>query len=221
MLIHYKIQSQPAPTWPLKMAKHPVTATGNLPKIGPSPMQGLSQGPMAQTVIMTPPNSLTKSAGEPAATGQAAPSETFIGPMPASSADAKMAANIANLRAIRAANLEQRNAEINAKLSGDDAVNFTGKSDKVITTVASLKQALMTDSPMLMGDKMLARTTAGIDMARPNQASSISADSASGANGQSLNNQTGGQAGGQTGATGGKLVGNQGDRLALRQAVAC
>ena len=69
-----------------------------------------------------------------------------------------MAANIANLRAIRAANLEQRNAEINAKLSGDDAVNFTGKSDKVITTVASLKQALMTDGPMLMGDKMLART---------------------------------------------------------------
>ena len=185
--------------------------SGNLPKIGPSPMQGLSQGSMAQTVIMTSPNSLTKSAGEPAATGQAAPSETFIGPMPASSADAKMAANIANLRAIRAANLEQRNAEINAKRSGDDAVNFTGKSDKVITTVASLKQALMTDGPMLMGDKMLARTTAGIDMARPNQASSISADSASGANGQSLNNQTGGQAGGQTGGqTGGQSGGQAG-----------
>ena len=100
-------------------------ATGNLPKIGPGPMQGQMQGSMAQTVIMTAPNSLTKSAGEPAATGQAAPSETFIGPMPALSADAKMAANIANLRAIRAANLEQRNAEINAKLSGDDAVNFT------------------------------------------------------------------------------------------------
>ena len=185
--------------------------SGNLPKIGPSPMQGLSQGSMAQKVIMTSPNSLTKSAGEPAATGQAAPSKTFIGPMPASSADAKMAANIANLRAIRAANLEQRNAEINAKRSGDDAVNFTGKSDKVITTVASLKQALMTDGPMLMGDKMLARSTAGIDMARPNQASSISADSASGANGQSLNNQTGGQAGGQTGGqTGGQSGGQAG-----------
>jgi flagellar hook-length control protein FliK len=186
-------------------------ATGNFSKIGPSPMKGLSQGPMAQKVIMTPPNSLTKSAGEPAATGQAAPSETFIGPMPASSVDAKMAANIANLRAIRAANLEQRNAEINAKLSGDDAVNFTGKSDKVITTVASLKQALMTEGPMLMGDKMLARTAASIDMARPNQASSISADSASGASGQSLNNQTGGQAGGQTGGqTGGQSGGQAG-----------
>jgi hypothetical protein len=69
----------------------------------------------------------------------------------------------------------------------------------------------MTDGPMLMGDKMLARTTAGIDMARPNQASSISADSASGANGQSLNNQTGGQAGGQTGGqTGGQSGGQAG-----------
>ena len=182
-------------------------ATGNLPKIGPSPMKGLSQGSMAQTVIMTSPNSLTKSAGEPAATGQAAQSETFIGPMPASSADAKVAANITNLRAIRAANLEQRNAEINAKLSGDDVVNVTGKSDKGITTVAGLKQALMTDAPMLMGDKMLARTTAGIDMARPNQASLISADSASGANGQSLSNQTGGQAGGQTGGQSGGQAG--------------
>jgi flagellar hook-length control protein FliK len=174
-------------------------------------MKGLSQGSMAQTVIMTSPNSLTKSAGEPAATGQAAQSETFIGPMPASSADAKVAANITNLRAIRAANLEQRNAEINAKLSGDDVVNVTGKSDKGITTVAGLKQALMTDAPMLMGDKLLARTTAGIDMARPNQASLISADSASGANGQSLNNQTGGQAGGQTGGqTGGQSGGQAG-----------
>ena len=85
---------------------------------------------MAQTVPMTPPNSLAKSVGEPAATGQAAPSETFIGPMPALSADAKMAANIANLRAIRAANLEQRNAEINAKLSGDDAVDFMANQIK-------------------------------------------------------------------------------------------
>ena len=184
-------------------------ATGNLPKIGLGPMQGLRQGPMPQTVPVTPPNSIVKAVGEPATTGQAAPSETFVGPMPALSAEAKMAANIANLRAIRAANLEQRNAEINAKLSGDDAADFIGKSDKAITTAASLKQALMTDSPMLMGDKMLARATAGLDMARPNQASSILADSASGANGQSLNNQTGGQAGGQTGGQAGGQSGGQ------------
>ncbi|MDC0336638.1 flagellar hook-length control protein FliK [Alphaproteobacteria bacterium] len=185
--------------------------TANLPKIGLGPMQGLRQGPMPQTVPVTPPNSIVKAVGELATTGQAAPSETFVGPMPALSAEAKMAANIANLRAIRAANLEQRNAEINAKLSGDDAADFIGKSDKAITTAASLQQALMTDSPMLMGDKMLTRATAGLDMARPNQASSILAESASGANGQSLNNQTGGQAGGQAGGqTGGQTGGQAG-----------
>ena len=51
----------------------------------------------------------------------------------------------------------------------------------------------MSDSSMAMGDKMLARATAGHDMARPSQASPASVDSASGASGQSLNNQTGGQ----------------------------
>lgn len=182
-------------------------ANGIMPKIGFGPIQGLRQGPMAQTLTMTPPNSLAKSAGEPAATGQAGPPETFIGLIPASSADAKMAANIANLRAIRAANLEQRNAEINAKLSGDDVGDFRSKSDKAMTTMATLKQALVTDGPMLMGDKMLARSAVGFDMARPNQALSILADSASGANGQSLNNQTGGQAGGQTGGQSGGHAG--------------
>ena len=182
-------------------------ANGNTPKIGLGPIQGLKQGPIAQKVTMTPPNSLTKSAGDPAATVQAAPSETFIGPMPASSVDAKIAANIANLRAIRAANLEQRNAEINAKLSGDDTGDSIGKSDKATTTAASLKQALVTDSTMATGDKMLMRAATVFDMARPNQASSILAESASGANGQSLNNQTGGQAGGQTGGQAGGQAG--------------
>ena len=182
-------------------------ANGNTPKIGLGPIQGLKQGPIAQKVTMTPPNSLTKSAADPAATVQAAPSETFIGPMPASSVDAKIAANIANLRAIRAANLEQRNAEINAKLSGDDTGDSIGKSDKATTTAASLKQALVSDSTMATGDKMLMRAATVFDMARPNQASSILAESASGANGQSLNNQTGGQAGGQTGGQAGGQAG--------------
>ncbi|MDA9012583.1 flagellar hook-length control protein FliK [Alphaproteobacteria bacterium] len=188
-------------------------ATGNQPKIGAGlgSMQGQMQGPMAKTTPIMAPNGSAKPVGELAATGQAAPSQTFIGPMPDLSSDAKTAANIANLRAIRTGNLEQRNAEINAKLSDDDAVNFTGKSDKAITTVASLKQTLMTDGQMLMGDKMLARVTAGIDMARQNQAPSILADSASGANGQSLSNQTGGQAGGQAGGqTGGQSGGQAG-----------
>ena len=189
-------------------------ATGNQPKIGAGlgPMQGQMQGSMAQTTPIMAPNGSAKPVGELAATGQAAPPQTFIGPMPALSGDAKMAANIANLRAIRAANLEQRNAEINAKLSGDDTDGFIRKSDKTITTAASLKQALIADSTMATGDKMLARANTGLDMARPSQASLASGDGASGAAGQSLNNQaggqTGGQAGGQAGAASGGLLNN-------------
>ena len=192
-------------------------ATANLPKIDLGPMQGLMRGPMAQTVPITLQNSVAKFVGEPAVRSQVAASETFIGPMPVLSAEAKRAANIANFRVIRVANLEQRNAEINAKLSGDDNLDFIGKSDKSITNAASLKQALVTDNSMVMGDKMPARTTIGLDIARPSQALSASVDSASGANGQSLNNQAGGQAGGQPGgqsggqaggATGGSLLNN-------------
>ncbi|MDC1001649.1 flagellar hook-length control protein FliK [Alphaproteobacteria bacterium] len=186
-------------------------ATGNSPKIGLGPMQGLRQSPMVQTVPVTPPNSIVKAVGELATTGQVALSETFVGPMPALSAEAKMAANIANLRAFRAANLEQRNVEINAKLSGDAAADFMSKSDKAITTAASLKQALMSDSMMAKSDKILARSAVGLDMARPNQASSSLADSASGAHGQSLSHSAGGQVGGQAGGqTGGQAGGQTG-----------
>lgn len=182
-------------------------ATANLPKIGVGPIQGLMQSLKTQAA----------SAGEPAATSQAAASKTFIGPMPALSADAKMASNVANFRAIRDANLEQRNAEINAKLSGDDDVDFNGRSDKAVTTAASLKQALVAGSPLSKGDNMLVRASTGLDMTRPSQALSASVDSVSGTHGQTLNNQAGGQSGGQAGgqsggqagaATGGNLLNN-------------
>jgi flagellar hook-length control protein FliK len=174
-------------------------ATANLPKIGPGPIQGLMQSLTVQAA----------SAGEPAATSQAAASKTFIGPMPALSADAKMASNVANLRAIRDANREQRNAEINAKLSGDDDVDFNGRSDKAITTAASLKQALVAGSPLAKGDSMLVRASTGLDMTRPSQALSASVDSVSGTHGQTLNNQAGGQSGGQSGGQAGGQSGGQ------------
>ena len=174
-------------------------ATANLPKIGVSPIQGLMQSLTAQAAP----------AGELAATSQAAASKTFIGPMPALSADAKMASNVANLRAIRDANLEQRNAEINAKLSGDDDVDFNGRSDKAITTAASLKQALVAGSPLAKGDNMLVRASTGLDMTRPSQALSASVDSVSGTHGQTLNNQAGGQSGGQAGGQSGGQAGGQ------------
>ena len=174
-------------------------ATANLPKIGVGPIQGLMQSLTAQAAP----------AGGPAATSQAAASKTFIGPMPALSADAKMASNVANLRAIRDANLEQRNAEINAKLSGDDNVDFNGRSDKAITTAASLKQALVAGSPLAKGDNMLVRASTGLDMTRPSQALSASVDSLSGTHGQTLNNQAGGQSGGQAGGQSGGQAGGQ------------
>ena len=195
-------------------------ATANLPKIGVGPIQGLMQSLKTQAASAGEPAATSQaaaSAGEPAATSQAAASKTFIGPMPALSADAKMARNVANFRAIRDANLEQRNAEINAKLSGDDDVDFNGRSDKAITTAASLKQALVAGSPLSKGDNMLVRASTGLDMTRPSQALSASVDSVSGTHGQTLNNQAGGQSGGQAGgqsggqagaATGGNLLNN-------------
>jgi flagellar hook-length control protein FliK len=195
-------------------------ATANLPKIGVGPIQGLMQSLKTQAASAGEPAATSQaaaSAGEPAATSQAAASKTFIGPMPALSADAKMASNVANFRAIRDANLEQRNAEINAKLSGDDDVDFNGRSDKAITTAVSLKQALAAGSPMAKGDNMLVRASTGLDMTRPSQALSASVDSVSGTHGQTLNNQAGGQSGGQAGgqsggqagaATGGNLLNN-------------
>ena len=195
-------------------------ATANLPKIGLGPIQGLTQSLTAQGASAGEPAATSEAAapaGEPAANSQAAASKTFIGPMPALSADAKMASNVANLRAIRDANLEQRNAEINAKLSGDDDVDFNGRSDKAITTAASLKQALVAGSPLAKGDNMSVRASTGLDMTRPSQALSASVDSVSGTHGQTLNNQAGGQSGGQAGgqsggqagaATGGSLLNN-------------
>ena len=187
-------------------------ATANLPKIGVGPIQGLMQSLTVQAASAGEPAAISlaaASAGEPTTTSQAAASKTFIGPMPALSADAKMASNVANLRAIRDANLEQRNAEINAKLSGDDDVDFNGRSDKAITTAASLKQALVAGSPLAKGDNMLVRASTGLDMTRPSQALSASVDSVSGTHGQTLNNQAGGQSGGQAGGQSGGQAGGQ------------
>ena len=172
-------------------------ATANLPKIGLGPIQGSMRGPTAQAA----------SAGEPAATSQVAASKTLIGPMPALSVDAKMAGVVANLRAIREANLEQRNAEINAKLSRDDNVDFNGKSDRSITTASSLKQALLTGSPLAKGDGLLMRASTGLDLTRPSQTSSAAVDSVSGTLGQTFNNQAGGQSSGQAGGQSGGQAG--------------
>ena len=135
-----------------------------------------------------------------AVTRQAVSPETFIGPIPENSAAAKIAANIANLKAIRAANLEQRNAEIEAKLFGDDNGEMIGKSDKQIANVASLKQAMRADNQLPSVEKGQYRAASGqntAESARPPQG--VSADSLLGGSNQSSNGQAGGQSNGQAG----------------------
>ena len=146
-----------------------------------------------------------------AATRQALSPETFVGPMPENSAAAKISANIANLKAIRAANLEQRNAEIEAQLFGDDAGEMIGKSDKSLASGASLKQAMLVDNQLLSGDKGQIRTIIGqnsAETARPHQGASAAADSLLGGSNQSSNGQAGGQAGSQSGSQSGGQAGS-------------
>ena len=181
-------------------------ANANLPKIRLATMQSSIYRSPVQTLPMVRTNGVKQPAGEPAATSQVAVPKTFVGPMPALSADAKMAANIATLRVIREANLEQRNSEINAKLSGHDNVDV-GRPDKTITTAVSFKQALITNSSVAVGDRMPTGASISRDTARPSQAVSDSVNSASGTNVQSLLSQAGGQSGGQTGGQSGGQAG--------------
>jgi flagellar hook-length control protein FliK len=137
-----------------------------------------------------------------AVTRQAVSPETFIGPIPENSAAAKIAANIANLKAIRAANLEQRNAEIEAQLFGDDNGEMIGKSDKQIANGASLKQAIRADNQLPSVDKGQYRAASGqntAESARSPQGVSAAADSLLGGSNQSSNGQAGGQSNGQAG----------------------
>ena len=147
-----------------------------------------------------------------AATRQALSPETFVGPMPENSAAAKISANIANLKAIRAANLEQRNAEIEAQLFGDDNGEMIGKSDKQIANGASLKQAMRADNQLPSVDKGQYRAASGqntAESARPPQGVSAAADSLLGGSNQSSNGQAGGQSNGQAGGQSNGQAGGQ------------
>ena len=151
---------------------------------------------------------------------QTQPLVNFIGPMPAHQADAKTVSDLANLRALRASNLNQRNAEIDAEIIDDEAGELPNKSEKQLLTAMSLKQPALLDGNLTMTNKMLfngEKGQKGREMVRANASSNIGVDSgstitATAAN-SSLNGQTGGhngqQTGGQTGTpTGGSLLNN-------------
>lgn len=152
------------------------------------------------------------------AAGQAKLLENFIGPLPAQSADAKLAAKFANMRATRSLDLEQRTAEIDAELFGDKSIELIGKKEKNLVSGASLKQTMMSAQNLAFGEKFSMHSTKsqnGLELMRASQVISATLDTASGIAGQSgSHSQSGGQSGGQSGSqSGGQLGSNAGGGL--------
>ncbi|MDC1382791.1 flagellar hook-length control protein FliK [Candidatus Puniceispirillum sp.] len=144
----------------------------------------------------------------------------FIGPMPAHQANAKTVSDLANLRALKASNLNQRNAEIDAEILDGEASLMPIKSDKQFLTALRLKPTAFLDGDLTMTNKILLngdKAQNGREMFRANASSNIGVDSGSiitatsansSSNGQT-GSQTGQQTGGQTGTpTGGSLLNN-------------
>ena len=144
----------------------------------------------------------------------------FIGPMPAHQADVKVVNDAANLRALKALNLDQRNAEIDTEILVVETRKLLGTPEKKFLDAGSLKQAMLMDGNHLMTSKMSLSGENGQrvgDMGRTNSAPHIGVDSGSpigaAASNSSSNGQTGGQTGQQTGGqtgtpTGGSLINN-------------
>ena len=153
--------------------------------------------------------------------GQVKLLENFIGPLPAQSADVKLAAKFANMRTSRALDLEQRDAEIDAELFGDKSNEFIGKKEKNLVSGASLKQTMMLAQNLAFGERLSmhsAKSQSDLELVRTSQGVSATLDNASGIAGQSgshshSGSQNGGQSasqnGGQPGsAAGGGLLNN-------------
>ena len=143
--------------------------------------------------------------------GQAKLLENFIGPLPAQSADGKLAAKFANLMKNRSLDLEQRDAEIDAELFGDKANEFIGKKEKNLVSGASLKQAMLSAQNLAFGDKLSmhsAQSQNVVELMRPSQGASAMLDTVSGIAGQSGgHSHSGGQSGSQNGGQSGSIAG--------------
>jgi hypothetical protein len=143
--------------------------------------------------------------------GQAKLLENFIGPLPAQSADGKLAAKFANLMKNRSLDLEQRDAEIDAELFGDKANEFIGKKEKNLVSGASLKQAMLSAQNLAFGDKLSmhsAQSQNVVELMRASQSASAMLDTVSGIAGQSGgHSHSGGQSGSQNGGQSGSIAG--------------
>jgi len=143
--------------------------------------------------------------------GQAKLLENFIGPLPAQSADGKLAAKFANLMKNRSLDLEQRDAEIDAELFGDKANEFIGKKEKNLVSGASLKQTMLSAQNLAFGDKLSmhsAQSQNVVELMRASQSASAMLDTVSGIAGQSGgHSHSGGQSGSQNGGQSGSIAG--------------
>jgi flagellar hook-length control protein FliK len=143
--------------------------------------------------------------------GEAKLLENFIGPLPAQSADGKLAAKFANLMKNRSLDLEQRDAEIDAELFGDKANEFIGKKEKNLVSGASLKQAMLSAQNLAFGDKLSmhsAQSQNVVELMRASQSASAMLDTVSGIAGQSGgHSHSGGQSGSQNGGQSGSIAG--------------
>lgn len=145
-------------------------------------------------------------------TGQAKLLENSIGPLPAQSVDAKLAANYANMRVNRLLDLEQRDAEIDAELFGDRSNEFIGKKEKNLVSGASVKQTMMSAQNLAFAEKLsmhAAKSQNGLELMRASQGVSATLEAASGIAGQSgSHSHSGGQSGGHAGSQNGGQPGS-------------
>ncbi len=123
-----------------------------------------------------------------------------------------MTSDLVKLSALRAANLEQKNAEFDAKLAKDDAGEVNGNLRKNNLTGAGLKQMTASANNQAFGVKMMSNGEGGRignDITRLAAASSSALDNASTIGGTGSNGSSTGHSGGQLGQQGGSQAGSQ------------
>ena len=123
-----------------------------------------------------------------------------------------MISDIAKLRALRAANLEQQNADLDNEAAKADLAELNGKSAKNGLTVAGLKQMMVSTANHhlpLKWHHLAKEGGTSNDVTRLAAASSNALENASAITGTGANGSSTGQSGAQTGHQGGSQSGSQ------------
>jgi flagellar hook-length control protein FliK len=154
----------------------------------------------------------TKLEGAPAVSNERVLNSITKPPM-VKSINTKPIVNKANMAVVEPITEEESNTKNVVKAFDDSREQMIGKKDKNLTTVASLKRAMLSESNMAAGDKVPPRAASGQnvhEMGQPMKAVLAMLDNASGPGSQAqTGGQSGGNSGGQTGSmTGGGLLNN-------------